>query len=322
MLDLLLRFEEDFMSVSKQKTYLRLCPRCRAPLQPVATTCYSCGYQLGPVQPNSTIQPARSPLSYRNRKGPSGTEKNRAAFYYFISVISVIILITFVAIHASGISPSTLFSKAAAPTSIIKYPTPPGTPIFSDNFLSDTYGWNLQSSPGNYAVTTGNGALTLQVNKNKLLWELLPGERSYSNFTLTVNAVLSKGDQNNGYGVYIRGASNSETDLATYYRFELYGDGSYAIFKGTIDASGRSGDTKMVDYTLSSAIQKQGKVNQIMIIAKGAALSFIVNGQLLQTITDNNYSSGSVALFVSNLPQAKPGATVQFSRLAIYAAHA
>jgi hypothetical protein len=102
----------------------------------------------------------------------------------------------------------------------------------------------------------------------------------------------------------------------------LYGDGSYAIFKGTIDASGRSGDTKMVDYTLSSAIQKQGKLNQIMIIAKGAALSFIVNGQLVTTITDSSYTSGSIALFVSNLPQAKPGATVQFSRFAIYAGHA
>jgi hypothetical protein len=194
-------------------------------------------------------------------------------------------------------------------------------PLFSDNFLSDRYGWNLQSSPGNYAVTIGNGTLTLQVNKNNLLWELLPGERSYSNFTLTVNAVLSRGEQNNGYGVYIRGASNSKTDLATYYRFELYGDGSYAIFKGIIDAPGKSADTKIVDYTLSSAVQKQGKVNQIIIIAKGAALSFIVNDQLLQTISDHSYTSGFVALFISNLPQAKPGATVQFSRLAIYAGH-
>lgn len=321
MLDLSLCFEEGFMSVYKQKTFTRLCPRCKAALQSTAATCYSCGYQLVPVQPNSTIQPARSPLSYRYGKGPSGTEKNRAAFYYFISVFLAIILVTVVAIHASGISPSKLFSKTAAPTATIKYPTPQGTPVFFDNFLSDTYGWNLQSSPGNYIVTTGTGALTLQVNKNKLLWELLPGERSYDNFTLTVNAVLSQGDQNNGYGVYIRGASNSGSDLATYYRFELYGDGSYAIFKGILDAAGNSVDTKIVDYTLSSAIQKQGKVNQIMIIAKGAALSFIVNGQLLQTITDHSYTSGSVALFVSNLPQASPGATVEFSKLAIYAAH-
>jgi len=134
--------------------------------------------------------------------------------------------------------------------------------------------------------------------------------------------VLSQGGQNNGYGVYIRGASNQESDLATNYRFELYGDGSYAIFKGTIDAGGKSTTTKIVDYTLSSAIQKQGKVNHIMIIAKGAALSLIVNGQLLKTISDHSYANGSVALFVSNLPQAQPGAQARFSQFAIYPVHA
>jgi hypothetical protein len=101
----------------------------------------------------------------------------------------------------------------------------------------------------------------------------------------------------------------------------LYGDGSYAIFKGITDASGKSTDTKIVDYTLSSAIQKQGKVNHIIIMAKGAGLSFIVNDQMLQAISDPSYTSGSVALFVSNLSQAKPGATAQFSNLAIYPVH-
>jgi hypothetical protein len=162
----------------------------------------------------------------------------------------------------------------------------------------------------------------MEMDKNQLLWELLPGERTYGDFTLIVNAVLERGDQNNGYGIYIRGAANAESDLATYYRFELYGDGSYAIFKGSTDASGKSTTSKTVDYTLNAAIKKQGGTNQIMIIAKGAALSFIVNGQLLKTITDDSYASGSVALFISNLPEAKPGIQVQFSQFAIYPLHA
>lgn len=266
------------------------------------------------MQPPSPVPP-----SYRKRQEPSPLQK-RAPLLYFLSVFLVIILFTLVALHAAGISPSTLFAKQTAPVQAVTYPAPKVPPLFSDNFTSDTYGWNLQSSPGNYAVTLGNGALALQIDKNKLLWELLPGQRSFSNFTLTVNAILSQGDQNNGYGVYIRGSSSAESDLASYYRFELYGDGSYAIFKGATDASGHSSDTKLVDYTLHPAIQKQGKVNHIMIIAKGPNLSFIVNGQLVKTITDHSYTSGSVALFVSNLPEAKPGATAQFSNLNIYPA--
>ncbi|HLH62486.1 MAG TPA: family 16 glycoside hydrolase [Ktedonobacteraceae bacterium] len=308
------------MSVSKQKAFLRLCPRCKAPLAPGSTACLSCGYRLAPVPPNSTIQPPSPvPPSYRRRQEPSPLQR-RAPLLYFLSVFLVIILFTFVALHAAGISPSTLFAKRTVPVQAVTYPVPKVPALFSDDFTGDTYGWNLQSSPGDYTVTLGNGSLTLQVYKNKLLWEPLPGQRSFSNFTLTVNATLSKGDQNNGYGVYIRGSSNAESDLASYYRFELYGDGSYAVFKGATDASGHSSDTKLVDYTLHPAIQKQGKVNHIMIIAKGANLSFIVNGQLLKTITDHSYSSGSVALFVSNLPEAKPGAAAQFSALNIYPA--
>jgi hypothetical protein len=74
----------------------------------------------------------------------------------------------------------------------------------------------------------------------------------------------------------------------------------------------------MVNYTLNPAIKKNGQVNQIMFIAKGPVLSFVVNGQLLKAITDTSFSSGSIALFVSNLPQAKPGAQAQFSQFAIY----
>lgn len=160
--------------------------------------------------------------------------------------------------------------------------------------------------------------LTLEVDQHNLLWELLPGERTYSNFILTADAELAQGGQNNGYGIYIRGTANQNSDLATYYRFEVYGDGTYAVFKGVVNASGQSISTQIVDYALSPAIQKQGKVNHIMIIARGASMSFIVNGQLLKTVSDRSYASGAVALFVSNLPQAKPGAQAQFSQLTIY----
>ncbi len=314
-----LLFEESFMPAFNPGEALQTCPRCNAVLPPDESTCYSCGFQIPHEQPNGTTHPAQSYLSPITGKGRS-RKQIKATFIYFISVFLVIVLFAYLVLHSAGISLSTFFSTATP--SVVTYPVPKGPPLFSDSFLSDAYGWNLQSSPGNYTVTLGNGALTLEINQHKLLWELLPGERSYSNFILTVNAVLSRGDQNDGLGVYIRGASNQASDLATYYRFELYGDGSYAIFKGTLDTSGHSTSTKIVDYTLSPAIQKQGKLNHIMIIAKGAAMSFIVNDQLLKTISDYSYVSGSVALFVSNLPQAKLGAQAQFSQFAIYPVHA
>lgn len=274
------------------------CPRCKKKLPLGEISCYNCGLRLS--------------------KDPSYKQKRKALMIYLICIVLVGVIFAAFFFHSAGISLSAIFAKGTPHPTAIPYPSPRGTPLFSDNFTSDTTGWNLQSSPGNYAVTLNNGTLTMQVSKNQLLWELLPGERTYSNFTLTVNATLARSDPNNGYGVYIRGTANSKTDMANYYRFELYGDGSYAIFKGAVDANGVSATTKLVDYTLNSAIKKQGSLNKIMIIAKGASLSFIVNGQLLKTITDNSYASGTIALFVSNLPQAKPGAQVQFTQFAIY----
>jgi hypothetical protein len=308
------------MAPFQQAQPAHFCPRCSVMLPPNTATCYNCGYTIAPFPLNSapvSTQPPGTLTKNRARQDRS-REQKRAALIYFTCIFFAVALLTISGIHASGVSLSSLISHPMPPPHKVTYPIPKGTPLFADPFVNDLSGWNLHSSHGNYAVQVGNGSLTLDIEKQKLLWEMLPGERSYSDFTLSINAVLAQGDQNNGYGVYIRGTANGQTDLATYYRFELYGDASYAIFKGTVDASGKSSSVKIAGYTLNSAIQKQGKSNQMMIIARGASLSFIVNGQLLQTVIDHSYSSGSIALFVSNLPQAKPGAEVQFSQLGIY----
>ncbi len=305
------------MPVSNRGESPPICPHCKAILPPGEATCYSCGFRLAHEQLDGTSRSAglyTSPSTGKNRS----RIQIRTPLLYFVSVFLLIVLFAFLLLRVTGISLSTFFPYQAAAPSQVPYPMPKGPPLFSDNFLSDAYGWNLQSLPGSYTVTLGHGALTLEVEQHKLLWELLPGERSYSDFILTADAVLSRGDQNDGYGIYIRGTANQASDLATYYRFELYGDGSYAIFKGTLDSGGHFTSTAIVDYIWNSAIQLQSKLNHIMIIAKGASMSFIINGQLLKTISDHNYASGSVALFVSNLPQAKRGAQVQFSQLAIY----
>jgi hypothetical protein len=206
-------------------------------------------------------------------------------------------------------------------SNIMPSPTPKGPALFSDSFNSNNAGWNLQGEPGKFSVALSGGTLTLEDDDNHMLSELVPGNKTFSDFKLLVDATLSKGDDINGYGIFIRGASNQNTELATYYRFELYGDGTYAIFKGTVDASGNSSSQALVNYSSDPAIQPQGGVNHIEIIANGPSLTLIVNGQTLKTVSDSSYTSGSVALFVSNVQNAKPGAQAKFSNFAIYPAN-
>jgi len=200
-----------------------------------------------------------------------------------------------------------------------KISTPTMTPLFIDNFNNNNMGWDLTSRPGKFSVTVGGGSMILEDDDNKLLWEILPG-KNLSDFRLDVDARLSKGDPTNGYGVYIRGASSQDSDLGTYYRFELYGDGTYAIFKGSLDTTAHTQSNLVKDYTQDDAIAKAGNVNHMTIVAKGPAMTLMVNGHTVYTYTDDNYKSGSVALFVSNLPKLAPGAQATFTQLAIFPA--
>ncbi len=207
-------------------------------------------------------------------------------------------------------------SLQAAPTN----PVPQGSPLFHDDFTNNNNGWNIQSYPGEFAVSLGNGSLKLENDSNKLLWELLPGNKTYSDFQLSVDVSLSKGSQDNGYGVYIRGALSQNMTITSFYRFELYGDGSFAIFKGSTDANGNTTTPRLVDYTNSSAILKQGGVNHITISTQGSSMQFIVNNQTLSTVKDATYTSGAIALFVSNLQNSPRGAEATFTHLAVYPA--
>lgn len=259
-----------------------------------------------------SVSMSKPPASLSNLIGRDFFQQPVSKMRVMMGIIVLIIII----ISGSVIGIVYFAAKSAPKTqTAVPIPTPAVPATFADPFNDNTYGWNLQSVSGKYAVQVGGGNLTLQESNHKLLWETLPGQRTYDDCKLFVDATLTKGDPGNGYGIYIRGGSDGNSDLATYYRFELYGDGGYAIFKGDANADA---PTKLVDWTPSTAIQKAGKVNHIIITAHGPALSLTVNGQELKTINDTSYTKGSIAFFVSNVTDAQPGAQVQFSNFGIY----
>ena len=161
--------------------------------------------------------------------------------------------------------------------------------------------------------------MVLEDDHNKLLWEIVPGQ-TFSDFRLDVDAKLTKGDRTNGYGVFIRGIATQNTDIGLYYRFELYGDGTFGLYKGILDANGNPVPTSLTNNTLigNAGIHPEGATNHITIIAKGSSMQFVVNGTSVYTLNDNSYKGGEVALFVSNLPKNPPVAQAIFTHLAIF----
>jgi hypothetical protein len=258
---------------------------------------------------------------YRSGDYTQQTEEssNRPKVGMILTIVIILLVVVggsiggYVYLKHQSTTSTTQTSSTVAPT-----PIPQGKPLFGDPFQNNNAGWDLTSKPGEFSVKVGNGSMVLEDDNNKLFSELIPGGRNFNDFFLTVDANLSKGTQSDGYGIYFRGASNQTFDIATYYRFELYGDGTFAIYKGTVDGTGTSTSSFLVKYSQSPVIQKQGNVNHIAISAKGPTMTFVVNGQTLKIVTDNTYSSGLIALFVSNLPNTTPGAQVTFSNLVIY----
>jgi hypothetical protein len=334
---------------------IQSCMRCGLPLLPDVPVCRNCGwynalppqqfangvpnmqgqnqqanyngfakpqpgmYYAPPAAPGNTFQPAMNGFAQGNYFQQPRKKRGPNVVTILLVMIALLLLIGsgsiagyFFFFKNQGQNPVTITPTAAIVTPSIKS-------LFSDNFQTNANKWNLTSSPGQYSVTVGGNQMVLEDDHNKLLWEILPGQ-TFADFRLDVDAKLTRGDKTNGYGVYIRGIASQGIDIGLYYRFELYGDGSFAVYKGTLNANGIPADTSLTnnDYISNAAIQTEGNTNHITIIAKGSSMEFRVNNVSVYTLNDSAYKGGEVALFVSNLPKLPPGAQAIFTHLAIF----
>jgi serine/threonine protein kinase len=317
------------------------CLRCGEPLLLNATFCGNCGYHFstaretpstlqvfkdehtlplgprgGPVQRQmsswptintsdstmsalpTAVQPSPPPLLVS--KKPS-TKRNTL-------IISAIVLIVLI-LTGIGLYPYILktFSPATADISCLSSTQ---NLLFGDCFLDNTNKWDTTSQPDQYSAKLSHNSLILEDDNNTWFSETIRGTpHIFTDFRLEVDANLSQGDPINSYGIVIRGAQDTNGRFKSYYRFELFGNGQYAINKS---------DMKLVDVTSASAIHPQGSINHITITAKGPILTLSVNNVMIKSINDGDYNAGYIALFISNNPSAAPTAQATFSKLGIY----
>jgi hypothetical protein len=315
----------------------RSCQRCGAVLPTRENWCRRCGYLNMPktasAQPAipartafaSPLQRSQAEQLLKKRQHIPGQQRSyTAVILASIALLVALLASTTVALYLARNSQGNGSKAKSSTQTPAALATPNTTPLFADQFENNNVGWNVQGVPGMFSVSVGGGSLVLEDSHHSLLWEAVPGQgagRSYSDLKLFVDAALSQGDQDNGYGVFIRGTMDQNNiDLSTFYRFSLYGDGTYAIFKGTQSSDGMIHNQILVSYTSNPIIQKAGKVNHIVVEANGASLMFAVNGLILSTVTDKSYASGLAGLFVDNLTDSKTNAQATFSHLAIYPA--
>ncbi|MBX5457018.1 MAG: DUF1080 domain-containing protein [Thermogemmatispora sp.] len=191
---------------------------------------------------------------------------------------------------------------------------PAVTPLFSDSFANNSKGWDTTGGPG-FSKTIANHALTMTDRNHRILVAPLPVQQAFSDFQITVDMTLESGDSNDSMGIYMRG----DDQLANDYRVDIFGDATYAISKEVTGLDGNTQVRILSGIFANKAIKPLGQQNEVTVIIKGNHIVLGVNGHLIASVTDNSYTSGMIALFVSN-GTSSPAATAAITSVAVYPA--
>lgn len=194
----------------------------------------------------------------------------------------------------------------------ISTPTVPRL-LFFDDFLDNTKGWAI-SDTDDYTRTISDGKLTLSAFNHKLLVESLPTNPVHD-FSLSMTFTLQQADKNDSIGLFLRGDSNLDHD----YRIDIYGNSTYAISKESLDEDNQQVIKTMVDQTHTPRLKGIGQQNILTVMMKGSEMVLLLNGAIIQTVSDTDYTRGQIAIFVEN-GSTSNGATASISSVFLYSA--
>jgi hypothetical protein len=200
------------------------------------------------------------------------TPKTSKARLILLALLSIALL---AALVAGGFA---LFAQRAQPTARAR------PPLYASSLTQNERAW--QCEQGAYCQFETNG-LHILATTDHLYFSTLSG-RQFGEEVIDVRAKLDNGDPEI-VGVVI-GFRSIGVDG---YGFLVYASGWYELVKW--DPLGNV--TILVPLTLSSTIHTGlNQINALRVIARGDQITIFINGEQLQQITDDTYSSGSVLL--------------------------
>ncbi len=152
--------------------------------------------------------------------------------------------------------------------------------IFRDEFIPGEVGdWLIEGDDiGQTAVV--DQQLIISINQPNTMQYVTLQDPAVDNFSLEVEVKQIAGNPESSYGVLarMRGADQ-------FYRFEITSNGLYMVERHNADGTWSQ---YLEDWAATSAInQGLNTVNQLKVEARGANLSFFVNGALVHEIVDN-----------------------------------
>jgi hypothetical protein len=180
--------------------------------------------------------------------------------------------------------------------------------IFSEEFTAgEANGWQTESDDLGYTAVV-NEQMVIELTAPNVLQYVTLAEPIFDDFILEVDATQLAGPTEGSYGVLFRMSSPGQ-----FYRFDLTSNGLYIVER-------RNGDgtwARLVEDWVPSPAIRQGlnATNRLRVSAVGPSLSFYINDQLVQQLTDQTYLSGQLALDAGTFGQ--PSLQVAFDNLVV-----
>ncbi|MDY7075369.1 MAG: hypothetical protein SXV54_00460 [Chloroflexota bacterium] len=158
---------------------------------------------------------------------------------------------------------------------------------FQDGFEGSDSGWGTDQSEEFRRGYERDEYFIELFEANWFTWAY-PGMEFYD-VSVEIEAYPVSDSQDGHFGVLCR-----HVDVDNFYYFAISADGYYAIFRRV---DGRDLETLIGDgdgMLPSSAIKTGGQTNHIVAVCQGDDLSLYVNGELLETVTDDTHAQGDV----------------------------
>ncbi len=185
-------------------------------------------------------------------------------------------------------------------------------PLFEDDFGDANSGWGADErqefdrgyEEGQYFIALHEPGWFAWAN---------PGQR-FGDVSVQVQAGLASGSQDGHFGLLCR-----YVNADNFYYFAVSADGYYAIFRrvdgGDLEPLTGGGSGMLP----SSAIETGEQTNEIRAVCQGEELSLYVNGELLETVSDDSHARGDVGLGAGS--GSESGGRVRFDDLIVTRPH-
>ncbi len=164
--------------------------------------------------------------------------------------------------------------------------------LLTDDFSQNDVVWGTLTEPDNSVEYDGEALRMRMSVDNWFVWST-PNNEKYENIHIEVTVVNNDGAPNTAFGIL---CNQQEAD-ESYYYMGFTPSGEYAIAKS------ETGETDIFltnddQWAVSNVVPQNASSYRVGADCGNGILTLYVNGQVIDSVSDNSYTSGGVGLFV------------------------